>query len=108
MYIVSFVPRAWPRSSYERPLASRACRIFWSAAARSMLRLLSVCADEVLPREPALRRGLLLQVPGALHEEMDDVAPKPRVLRLGDDVRPRARPRQLDLDDLGQARVGAV
>src|SRR2546425_11016027 len=108
MYMVSLVPIAWPRSSYERPLASRACRIFWSAAARSIACLLSACRDELARAEPALRQGLLLEVPGALDKEMDDVAPQARVLGLVDHVRPGARTWQLDLDDFGQARVGPI
>jgi len=45
---------------------------------------------------------------GTLNKEVDDVAPKAPVLRLIDDVGAGARARQLDLDDLGQARIGPV
>src|ERR1700682_5375259 len=98
MYIVSFVPIAVPRSSYERPLASRACRIFWSAAALSMACLLSACRNELVRADPAVRQGLLLEVPGALDDEMNDVATQARVLGLVDDVRPGPGAGQLDLD----------
>src|SRR4029077_16249548 len=52
--------------------------------------------------------GPLLEEPGPLDEEVDDVASQTRVLGLVDDVRPGARAWQLDLDDFGQARVGSV
>src|SRR5215469_14961826 len=63
--------------------------------------LLSACGNEGLSAGRASRHRLLLQVARALDEEVNDVAPEPRVLGLVDDVRPRAWPRQLDLDDLG-------
>src|SRR5262249_4955337 len=109
MYMVSLVPMAFPRSSYESPLASRAWPIFWSAAARSRwCGPLSAWGDEGMPAGRTFRHRLLLQVARALDEEMNDVTAEPRVLGLVDDVRPRARPRQLHLHDLGQPRLGAI